>query len=150
MATTMKWAAPGEAIQTALSTGLDALGSGNTALSAEIPNETDLYLMLNLSLSLASVNYSGASGLYVSVWVVTALDGTNFEDGTAGTPGIVPARAPDAIFPLRAVNAAQVVNAVNIPLPPLDFKLLLQNSVSAAFAANTNLLYYRRHNNQAV
>lgn len=149
MATTQKWVAP-EAIQTALSTGLDALGAGNTALSAAVANETDLYEYIDLELVLASVNFSSATGLAVSVWLLTTADGTNYEDGSAGTPGTVPARPPNAIVPLRAVNAAQRVALSNIPIPPLGFKLLLQNNVSAAFAANTNLLKYRRHNEQSV
>jgi hypothetical protein len=150
MTTTFNWAAPGETIQTALSTELDALGAGNTALSAEISNETNLYEYIDLELTLASVNFSAATGLIVEVRFVTALDGSNFEDGTAGTPGTISAKVPDVIIPLRQVSAAQVVNVVNIPLPALDFKIHVKNGVSAAFAANTNTLKYRRHNEKGV
>lgn len=150
MATTFKWLAPGETIQTALSTGLDALGNGNTALSAALANETDLYQYINLQLTLASVDFSAQTGLYVAIYFVSALDGSNYEDGTAGTPGVIPGRPPDAIIPVRKVNAAQVIVVKNIPIAPLNFKIELVNQVGAAFAANTNLLYYRRHNEQGV
>ena len=149
-AVTFKWVAPGESQQTALSTGLDALGAGNTALSTALANETDLYEYINVELKLASVDFSTATGLYVALYFVTANDGSNYEDGSAGTPGVIPGKPPDVIIPLRKVNAAQIVCVNNIPIPPLNFKIELVNNVSAAFAANTNLLYYRRHNEQAV
>lgn len=148
MATTLKWTAP-EAIATALDTGLNGLAANAAANSAEVANETGLYPYIDLELVLASVDYSAATGLAVYVWFLTQADGTNYEDGSATGP-IIPARPPDGIFALRAVNAAQRVVLNNMPLPALDFTILLQNKVSAAFAANSNTLKYRRHYLQNV
>lgn len=146
MATTLKWTAP-ESIATALTTELDGLAAAALAASSEVANETGLYPYIDLELYLASVNYSAATGLAVYVWFLVQPDATNYEDGSAS---VIPARSPDAIFQLRLVNGAQRVVINNIPVPPLDFTILLQNNVSAAFAANSNTLKYRRHYLQSV
>lgn len=144
---TFKWVAP-ESIQTALDTGLNSLGNGNTALSSAIANQTDLYLYISLELYLNTINPTGSP--YVQIYFILSPDESNYEDGTAGTPGTIPARQPDAIFALRAANAAQRVALSNIPIPPLPFKLLLVNNTGVAFNASSNTLKYRRHNSQGV
>ena len=149
MTTTLKWTTP-ESIGTALDSGLNSLGDGNTALSAAIDNLTDLYTLVDLELVLASVDLSAQTKLWISVWFITTVDGSNYEDGSAGTPGTVPSRPPDAVFPLRKVNAAQRINITNIPVPPYSGKLLLQNNAGAALASSGNTLKYRRHTQQGV
>ena len=147
MATTFKWTAP-EAIATALSTELDALASAAfSALSAEIDNETGLYLYMNLELSLASFT-PGAGSPYCAAYLVYCPDGTNYEKTPDGTSGDKP---PDAIFPLEAsVAQASRVVIVDIPIPPLKTKITLKNVSGAALAGTGNALKYRRHNEQGV
>jgi hypothetical protein len=48
----------------------------------------------------------------ISVWFLATQDGTNYEDGDGSVSGgsdVTPARAPDAVLPLRAVTTAQRV-----------------------------------------
>ena len=147
MATTFKWVA-GEGQTTALSTELNALGNGNTALSAAIDNLAGLYLYMDIAISLVSAAFVAAS--YISVYLICSLDGTNYEDGSAGTPGVIPARPPDAIIPLRLLTGAQAVVITGIPIPPLKFKLEFVNNAGVALGTTGNLLYYNRHNAQGV
>lgn len=144
--TTFKWAVPAS-IATALDSGLNSLASGSLAISTAIDNETDLYELINLEFILASVDWSAATGLEIDIWFLTTVDGSNYEDG--GT-SVTPARPPDVIIPVRQLNGAQRIHVNNIPIPPLEFKILLKNGSSAAMAASSNYLKYRRHNEQAV
>lgn len=145
---TTKWAAA-EAAQTALDTGLNSLGDGSTALSTAINNDSDLYLYMGLELYLASIANGATPN--VDVYVIASLDGTNYEDGSAGTPGTIPDRPPDASFPLKpsTTTASRKVFS-GIPIPSCKFKLLLVNSAGVAFAASGNTLKYSRCNMQGV
>lgn len=148
MATTCKWATP-EALTTGLSTELNSIPTGTAAISSAISNGTDLYTHLNAELSLATINLASAVNAGAYLWLLSSLDGTNYEDGGTGSV-VQPARTPDAVFSLRSISGAQVTSITNVPLPPLNFKFLLQNGTSAAFAAADNILKYRRHNLQSV
>lgn len=147
--TTFGWAA-GEGAQSALTTELNSLGSGNTALSGEIDNLTGLYEYVDLEVYLASIT-TGSAVPYIAVYVLASVDGTNYEDGSAGTPGVIPTRQPDAMLPLpvSATGALRRV-AVNIPVPPLKIKLLLVNGAGVGLAASGNTLKYNRHNEQGI
>ncbi len=141
---TATWS-PYDGIATALSTGLDALGNNNHALSAAIDNSTNKRFYADLELVLASVDLSAQTNPAVYIWVINYVDGANYEDGAAGTPGTNPARPPDAIIPLRAINGAQRAAKRLVSIPPSNFKILLQNKTGAALAANSNTLKYQTY-----
>lgn len=143
MATTTKWLAP-EAIATALTTELNSLANGSqSAASAAIPNETDLYQYIDLELVLASLTPTGTP--YCAVYLVASLDGTNYEDlTTSATHALL------ATFPMSTAVAAKRIVVKNLLLPPLGFKLAVQNQAGPALAASGNTLKYRRHNEQSV
>lgn len=145
MTTTYGWATA-ESIATALSTGLNSLANGATALSASIDNETDKFKYINLEVYLASLT-TGSSNTYIGIYILSSADGTNYEDGSAGTPGVIPPRLPDAIFELPTGNTGVLRKIkVNIPIPPLKVELLYLNNSGSALAASANTLKYRRHN----
>lgn len=140
-----------DAIQTALSSGLDALGNGNHALSSAIDfTAVNSKIYMDIEVYLASVDLSAQVNPALYVWLLRRTDGTNFEDGAAGTPGTTPARQPDAIVPLRVVNAAQRVMAALILTSPDQVKILVQNKAGAALAANSNTLKYYTYSDKAV
>lgn len=143
---TFKWTSP-ESVQTAFAASLDALGAGNVTSSAVIANNTGLYPYINLELKLASVNYITATGLAVYVWFLPTIDGTNYESYTEASGS---ARPADVIIPLTNYSGSQRIPITNVPIPPLDFVMLLKNNVSAAFPAADNTLTYRRHYLQSV
>ena len=150
MATTLKWVAP-EALATALTTELNSLADSTTdttgfsAVSAEIANETDLYQYINLELVVATQGGARSAGAFVVVYINYSADGTTYDD-TSNKP----IAALLAVFQLDAATTARRLTKVNIPIPPLDFKLLVLNDTGQALAATLNTLKYRRHNEQGV
>lgn len=142
-----------DSIQTALDTGLNSLGNNNHALSSAIDfaaSPPDKVLYMDIEVVLASVDLSAQVNPAIYIWLVARTDGTNFEDGAAGTPGTNPARQPDCIVPLRAVNGAQRVLMRLIPTTPDQGKLLFQNKAGAALASASNTLKYRTYSISAV
>jgi hypothetical protein len=130
------------AIVTALSTGLNSLGNNNTALSAAIDNSAAKSFYMDIEVNLASVDLSAQVNPAIQIWLLSRTDGTNFEDGSAGTPGTVPARPPDKVIPLRVVNAAQRVFARGLLITPDQIKILVRNQAGAALAATLNTVKY--------
>lgn len=113
---------------------LKALASTSLILSAEYDNTTNLYAWLNLDLKVRGAS-AFTSGGTVDFWILPALDGTNYPDGTAGT---APARAPDGYFYLRPVATAQRLAQTQIQIPPCKFKILIRNSGGQAFTNTDN------------
>lgn len=78
-----------------------------------------------------------AANAGVSLWLLARPDGTNFEDGSSS---VTPARAPDVVFPLRAVTTAQRVARL-VQLPPGVLSPLIKNDgTGQAFASSSNTL----------
>jgi len=141
-ATTFSWTA-GTTIASALTTELNALANAAfSAASAAYDNETNHYLYLDLELVLASLTPTGSP--YCAVFLIAHLDGTNYED-TANTASV-----PIAIFSFTTAVAAKRQIRSNILVPPLPFKLVLQNNMGPSLGATLNTLKYRLHSEQGV
>lgn len=83
----------------------------------------------------------------VSVWLLSAADGVNYEDGSAT---VTPTRAPDCVFAVRAVATAQRLTR-RVELPWGLFKALVKNDDTAqAFAAAGNALSIRPVTHEGV
>jgi hypothetical protein len=123
--------------------GLINLSNGNHALGAEIDNThaTLGYYYAHFKLKVRGADAFHA-GDYVSVWFLKASDGTNYEDGAAGTPGTTPARPADLVFPVRAVSTQQVIDIGPVTIPGCKFKCLVQNNCTHGFTntADENVL----------
>ena len=134
---TEKWAAY-TSRGSVLSTELNALASaGRSAAGAEVDNGTNLDMFGVLELSVTFGTAPSAGG-YVEIYMVTAPDGTNYEDGSntidPGTHKLV-----DRI-PVRAVTTAQRLSGRLIPLLPEKTKFLLYNGSGQAFPASGSTL----------
>lgn len=144
MATTQKWTAP-ETIQTVLTTQLNSLANGaQSAASSAIDNETDLYRWAEVEVVLASLTPTGSP--YVSILLIQSLDsGTNFEDlSTSALHALV------AALPFTTTTGAKRIVSRPFPIPPLQFKAVLQNQAGPALAASGNTVRLRRFNEQSV
>ena len=124
---------------TAIDTGLNSLADDGLAISSAIDNSSNKKLFVDIEVYLASVDLSSESNPAIYIWLIARTDGTNFEDG--GT-SVTPARAPDAIIPLREVNATQRVFARMLMATPDQFKILVQNKTGQALAASGNTVKY--------
>ncbi len=124
-----------------LSTELNNLAAAAfSAAGTEVDNSTNLdqYGWLELDYDLAA---NPAAGGYMTLFLLKALDGTNYEgagDGTNGPGG----HAIVAVIPIQftADNAAHIAMSQMFRLPPCKIKFVLQNNCSAAFAASGSVV----------
>lgn len=121
-----------------LSSELNSLASaGRSAAGTEVDNgaNLDMYGVLELQVQFGTAPSAGG---YVEIYMVTAPDGTNYEDGSnsvdPGTHKLV-----DRI-PVRAVTTAQRLTGRMIPLLPEKMKFLLRNGSGQAFPSSGSTL----------
>ena len=134
-------------IATALSTGLDSLANGSTALSAAIDNSSDHAIWHDVEL-VVTYGTAPVENTYVELYVLPTLAATDTEyaDGTAGAPGVVPrATLLAGVFLLRNVTTAQRHILQRVEVPPGRMKYLVRNMAGQAMAASGNTLKYRPH-----
>lgn len=138
MANAIKWESLYAARGDVLTTELNALANGSrTAAGSAVDNGANLdqYAAVQLDVDFVSAPSSGA---YVDVFMVRALDGTNYEDGSAsvdpGTHTLV------AVIPVRADTAAQKLMSRQFVLPPCPVKFILGNRTGQAFPATGSTL----------
>ena len=134
---TEKWAAY-TSRGSVLSTELNALASaGRSAAGTEIDNgaNLDMFGVLELQVAFATAPVAGG---FIEIYMVTAPDGTNYEDGSntvdPGTHKLI-----DRI-PVRAVTTAQRLCGRLIPLLPEKTKFLIYNGSGQAFPASGSTL----------
>jgi len=89
--------------------------------SAEIDNSSDKDLFAALMLKLAIIDWSAEDNPAFYIWILDNIDGTQ------ETYNTVPARMPDAIIPIEAVNVAQNVIVRDIKIPAVSFDIVVQN-----------------------
>jgi hypothetical protein len=142
--TTIERSALGSATN-ALTTELNSLANGNTALSAAIDNSSVHALYHDLEL-VVTFGTAPAENTYVEVYLLPSIDGTNYDDGTAGTPGTVP-RAENLVWAalLRNVTSAQRRVKKLVEVPAGNFKYLVRNQAGQSMAASGNTLKYAAH-----
>jgi hypothetical protein len=165
---TQKWSTPETAF--AVITGTSAFGSlanttgrvlssdtvGSTQTSGVVQNATPRYTHAIFELYFADTAPYGGTPVVGGFWGVYALpvfDGTNVTDGDSTD-------APTAdsyigSIGVRPVNEAQRVTSRLLRIPPVDFKVLLQNNSGQAVVASGSLtgtheLRMRRLNLESV
>lgn len=127
-----------EAIPTA---ALNSIASGANAIgTTAITNNSALrYRYIEFDFALASIDLSTQTSPAIYIWLLENTTGSTYEDGSAS---VSPARNPDLIIPLRAVNGSQVVQgACNIK--PGTSMVLIGNRSGVTFASSGNALYYK-------
>lgn len=135
---TQTYSAP-TSIATALSTELDGLVSATySAASAAIDNRTLRHLYCALELKLASLT-PGAGNTGISVFLLPSVDAAAYPDG-GGAVAPAPENFLCAFGTLSTSAGAKVRTKVNIPIPPLLFKLVVLDGALVNLAANTNTL----------
>lgn len=133
------------AIASVLTTDLNSLGSGSTsAASSALDNTSNLDLFADLTLTVATQGSARSAGANVSVYMVMALDGTNYDDVQSSTAELV------AVFTLDAATTARQLTRRDIPIPPGLYKYFVVNNTGQAFAASGNILEHRMHSIETV
>lgn len=131
-----------------LTTELNALGAGSSSnASSAIDNSTTLDLFDDLELTVDFVSAPAAGG-YVAVYLLPAVDGTNYADGSSS---VAPAASLlVATIDILASTAAQRLAARMIAIPPGLFKYMVTNNTSQAFPASGSILKRNPHSMSVV
>jgi hypothetical protein len=151
MANAVKWSALGT--YTTVINGADVaptlkgLANAGGKLGIEVDNATDRNMYADFDL-LCRFAAAPSAGGYVALYLVSAVDGTNYADGDDSV--VPPATAMVGTFPVRAVDTAQRVALRHVLLPATKFKPMVINKSGQAMT-NTddeNVLSYRAYNEE--
>ena len=128
-------------IQNVLTTELNGLANVTSVLSAAIDNSTALNFFDDLVLSIGNIGSNRDAGAIVELFLLEALDDTNFVDGAVS---IEPAQSDMVgVFNIRASTAAQVHVVRGVALPPTKYKYLVKNKTGQALSVINNTLERR-------
>ena len=127
-------------IQTLLSTELNSLANNYAALGVEFDNATGLWLKASFILTV-TFGSNPTAGNTCDLYLIPALDGTNYGDYTSGASGYAPGNCYIGSFPLQAKTTIHrlplgVGQQGAIELPPSKFKVLLINKSGVAFPSS--------------
>ena len=143
MPTESKWEAPAS-IVSYLTTELNSLADGANVLGAKVDNVADgeNEMFINLELNLAATSSRDADAR-IEIYVLYSVDDTNFDMGSASVDP-----RPETLLTVMSFDAATTARtrmAVNLPIAPFDFKLLIMNELGQAFFGSGSTLKYRLH-----
>ena len=143
MATEVKYEVPATIVEYLANGDLYPCADGATILGDKIDNGADgeNEMLMALELVIGTQGSARDAGGYVAVYLLPSVDDTTFSYGD-DTPLIDPGTLL-CIFSLDAATTARTVTRVNLPIPPLDFKLLVENQTGQALGATGNSLSYR-------
>ena len=125
-------------ISTVISSGLNTLADDANAISSEIDNTSYVYLFNDVELYTSTLGYTPTAGAAVELYLVEALDGTNYEDGDASIDP--PAANLVGVFNIRISTAIQRHVMRQIPIPPAKYKYVVINKIGTSMAASGNTL----------
>lgn len=150
------WKSPTVSLTSYLTTTLNSLANDTLDLGAEINNETNLALYVDLELTLASLDLSAQTNPSVEVYLIESVDGgTDFETVTDGSSTDATHPPSDKLlctFGLREGSGAEAKLAIKsmLLIPPGRFKLAMINRTGVAFASSGNVLAYRTYRMQSA
>jgi hypothetical protein len=133
-----------------LSSELDSLSNDSNVLGGDIDftaSGIDKKKLMDVEIYLASVDLSSQKNPVIYIWLLPRTDGTNFEDGDAS---VTPAREPDGIAKLRAVNGAQRLFVRFLLTTPDHGKLLIGNRAGVALASSGNTVKYYTYGEEMI
>jgi len=132
------WEAAPSSQGNVLSTELNSLANGSRTNGGQVIDNSvnlDKYGWFELNVTFGSA--PNADG-YVALYLVTALDGTNYASGSSTVaPG---AGAWVINIPVNAVNTAQNKQVGPVLLPPAKFKVIAENKTGQAFPASGSVI----------
>lgn len=108
-----------------------ALGAApidNRATSGTIP----AYDLGDLTITLSAATGSANSAPYITVWILPAVDGTNYPDPPGNSAGPAPTALAYA-FQQTPSAAHTTIICPDLPLPPYQFYVQIQNNLGVDF-----------------
>jgi hypothetical protein len=133
------WSLSGAGLTTVLSTQLNALASGSmSAASSTYANQTNLDLYCDLEVFLSTLGSAPAAGAYVDIYVLCAVDGTNFPAQSATDLRLTSTQKFCTVPVGTTSGSTQRMVVRNLLLPPQPIQFILDNQLSIALAATLN------------
>ena len=131
-------------LTTLMSTDLNSQSDGANVLSSAISNDAagEGQLYIDLELFVDDQVSSRDSDARVELYFLYAVD-SNFDHGDSMFDPRPESLA--VVFSQDATTTERTRTAVNVPIAPLDFKILLMNETGQGFPASGNTLKYRLH-----
>ena len=125
---------------------MNTLTSGSFALGSAIDNSSSKYLWGDLELVLSSSVTAGSGNPTVDVYLLPAVDGTNYPTPPGGSGAAAPATYLVGSIVANASAGITVGHLLRIPLVPQNFKIMIKNVLGASFpATNTSTLKLYRY-----
>lgn len=151
MANAIKWSALGSTLTVINGDGsvptLKNLSNLGKKLGNEVDNATDRNQYADFELQVRGSS-AFTTGGYAELYLIQALDGTNYADGNDSISP--PASALVGVFPFLADTTQQRIVVRHVFLPATKFKPLIVNKGGPAFTNtdNENLLRMRTYNHE--
>jgi len=122
---------------TIATSGLNSLANDGRVLSDEYDNTSGLYTEAEFELS-AGFGSAPTAGAAINLFLIPAIDGTNYAAGD-GTDAAQGTTFIGSVSVYNSTSAKRLVVG-GIRIPPLKFKILVENKAGQAFASSTNTL----------
>lgn len=127
-------------LTTVMSTELNTLSSATTATTVgntgPFDNTGNLNIYADIEINLAS--FSPAAGAYVALYILEAVDGTDYPGQSASDLRLT-ATQQLCVIPIGiTASTAQRVVIRNIEIPPTKFNFVFDNQTGASLASSGN------------
>lgn len=131
-----------------ITTGMNSLANDGRAGSSAVANSTNRNTLGVFEL-VVTFGTAPTAGRTVDLFLVPALDGTNYADGHDAAVDPT-ANSYAGSFVVRGVNTAQRLVVTDVQLPATNFKAVVVNRAGQAFAASGNVLTVRAYDYDTV
>ena len=148
MAVTHKWGALGSKITALSSSQLNNVANAAQKISSAISYDTNLYLFMDVMLKLSTATGNRAAGAHARLYLLADLGDSNYSFGSSSLDPGANNWLCNFNFDSGA-TAARVNVQTMLPIPPENFKLLLENRTGQPFTSCT-VLSYRRYYMQST
>lgn len=146
MANTIRWNTPTSKTTAISSSQFNNLAAAGQVISASISNDAsgELYLYADFMLKLSASTANRCVGAHARLYLLPDLGDSNYSFGSSSVEP--PPNNWVANFSFDSGATAARFNVVTgIPLPPENFKLMVENRTGKLFSCCT-VLSYRRYN----
>ena len=141
----------GLALDTAIAgSSLNALTSGSYAMGAAINNTptdgtTISYDLADFTMTFSSAITTGSGAPYLSIYLLPEVDATSYPTPPGATAGAAPANYLVGTYQGVASTSTSTISVLNLPIPPYNFKIMIQNNLGVTFpATNTSTCQVQR------
>lgn len=140
MASTIKWSAALTARGSVLSTEMNSLAAsgGKTNAGSEINNSSNLDSYAWLEFYTGGFGTAPTAGTTLDVYMLRAIDDTNYEDGSSSVTPHPPAFV--CSLPVNNTTSAQRIVSRMFTIDPSKVKFLLINNTNQALPSSGNTL----------